>query len=148
MIKFKKKLVTFDIKRIQTDLPCVKIGSSKDAAEYARNFYGNDIDIFESMFILLLNNSNNTIAYQKISQGGITGTIVDIRLILKYAVEALATGVILLHNHPSGTLKPSECDKNLTNKTKNALDQMDIKLLDHLIITKEAYYSFADENLL
>lgn len=136
----------YELKKIQTNFPKEKITSSKHASDFIKQFYGDDIEIFESSFILLLNNSNNTIGYAKISQGGITGTVIDVRLIAKYAVESLATGVILAHNHPSGTLYPSEADINVTSKTKKALATLDIQLLDHLILTTEGYYSLADEN--
>lgn len=102
----------------------------------------------EEFWIIYLNNSNKVIQKQQLSKGGITGTLVDVRLVLKMALELGATGIILVHNHPSGTLKPSEADKQITQKLKNASNSLDIKTLDHLIITEEAYYSFADENLL
>lgn len=139
-----KSLNLYELKKIQTNFPVEKITSSKHASNFIKQFYGDDINIFESCFILLLNNSNNTIGYAKISQGGITGTVVDIRLIAKYAVESLATGVILAHNHPSGTLSPSQADINITDKTKKALETLDIKLLDHLILTNDDYYSLSD----
>ena len=97
---------------------------------------------------MTLNNSNETTGYFKISQGGITGTVVDIRIIAKYAIENLATGVILAHNHPSGKLMPSEADKQITRKVKDALKMFDIQVMDHLILTEQSYYSFADEGIL
>lgn len=150
MKEYKTNLPKLSLVKEKTDIPRVKIGSSMDAAEYIRRFYGTDIEIMESFFILLLNNANNTIGYVKISQGGITGTLVDIRIILKYVVEALATGVILAHNHPSGTLIASEADKHITNKIKEALRTFDVKLLDHIIVVPDEnkYLSFADDNLL
>ncbi|WP_452228643.1 MULTISPECIES: RadC family protein [unclassified Lacinutrix] len=102
----------------------------------------------EEFWILYLNNSNKVIQKNQLSKGGITGTLVDVRLALKTALEVGATGIILAHNHPSGTLKPSEADKQLTKKLKIAAESLDIKVLDHLIITENAYFSFADENLL
>lgn len=102
----------------------------------------------EEFWIVYLNNSNKVIQKQLLSKGGITGTLVDVRLVLKNALEVGATGLILAHNHPSGTLKPSEADQQLTKKLKNAAESLDIKVLDHLIITEKAYFSFADENLL
>jgi DNA repair protein RadC len=79
------------------------------------------------------------------STGGITGTVVDIRLLLSVALKTAATGIILAHNHPSGNLKPSEADKELTNKIKKASEYMDIKLLDHLIISSDSYLSFSEQ---
>ncbi|TBV25393.1 hypothetical protein DMZ43_10610 [Meridianimaribacter sp. CL38] len=102
----------------------------------------------EEFWIVYLNNSNKVIQKQQLSKGGITGTLVDVRLVMKNALELGATGLILAHNHPSGTLKPSEADKQLTQKMKYAGESLDIKVLDHLIITEKAYFSFADENIL
>ena len=129
----------FEIKTIQTDFPKVKVESSLDSANVIRQFYSDDIEIFESVFILLLNNANMTIAYAKISQGGITGTVVDIRIIAKYAVESLCTGVVMAHNHPSGNLKPSQQDLEISKKVYKALELFDIKLIDSLILTKDDY---------
>ncbi|MBD0830712.1 RadC family protein [Aestuariibaculum sediminum] len=102
----------------------------------------------EEFWIIYLNNSNKIIQQNQLSKGGITGTLVDVRLVLKNALEVGATSLILSHNHPSGTLKPSEADKQITNKLKTAAQSIDIKVLDHLIITENAYFSFADEGIL
>ncbi|MCD2260490.1 RadC family protein [Psychroserpens luteolus] len=102
----------------------------------------------EEFWIIYLNNSNKIIQKQQLSKGGITGTLVDVRLVLKTALEVGAVALLLVHNHPSGSLKPSEADKKLTQKLKNAAQSLDIKVLDHLIITEKAYFSFADETLL
>ena len=111
---------------------------------FIRQFYGNDLEIFESSFILLLNQSNYTIGYAKISQGGITGTVVDMRIIAKYAVEALATSIIVAHNHPSGNKTPSQQDLQFTTKLKQGLALLDIRLNDHIILTADDYTSLAD----
>ncbi|WP_339916999.1 RadC family protein [Yeosuana marina] len=102
----------------------------------------------EEFWIIYLNNSNKVIHKNQLSKGGITGTLVDVRLVLKQALEVGAIGLILAHNHPSGTLKPSEADKQITNKLKLASESLDIKVLDHLIVTEKNYFSFADENIL
>jgi len=102
----------------------------------------------EEFWIIYLNNSNKIIDKNQLSKGGITGTLVDVRLVLKRALELGATGLILIHNHPSGNLKPSEADKQITSKLTTASKSLDIKVLDHLIITEKAYFSFADENIL
>ncbi|WP_417212442.1 RadC family protein [Bizionia sp.] len=102
----------------------------------------------EEFWIIYLNNANKVIQKQQLSKGGITGTLVDVRLVLKNALEFGAVGIILAHNHPSGTLKPSEADKQITQKLKKAGESLDIKVLDHLIVTEKAYFSFADDNLL
>jgi DNA repair protein RadC len=102
----------------------------------------------EEFWIIYLNNSNKVIHKNQLSKGGITGTLVDVRLVLKTAIEVGAVGLILTHNHPSGSLKPSEADNQITQKLKLAADSLDIKVIDHLIITEKTYFSFADESLL
>ncbi|MDD2476952.1 MAG: JAB domain-containing protein [Dysgonamonadaceae bacterium] len=148
MKTYKSNLNGIRLVKEESEFKRVKITSSKDAAKYARNFFQEDIEIYESFFMILLNRANNTDAYVKISQGGIAGTVVDLKLIAKYAIDCLASGVIVCHNHPSGTLYPSEQDKLITEKIKNALKLLDIKLLDHIILTKDGHFSFADECLL
>jgi len=123
-----------------------KINCSNDVYEFMVKLIGTLN--YEEFWVLFLNNSNKIISKYKLSKGGITGTLVDVRLVLKKALELLATGIILCHNHPSGSLKPSTADKKLTDKMKNATQIVDIKLLDHLIITEKAYFSFADEGIL
>ena len=102
----------------------------------------------EEFWILLLNRSNKIIDKSRISQGGIAGTVIDIRIILKKAVEKLASSIILCHNHPSGNRDPSKADINITRKLKEAAELMDIKLLDHIIIADNSYFSFLDEGVL
>lgn len=99
----------------------------------------------EEFWVAYLNHSNRVIRTAQLSKGGITGTLVDVRLLIKKALDLHATALILAHNHPSGALQPSEADKQLTLKIKNALGSLDIKLLDHLIVTENGYFSFADE---
>ena len=135
----------FELRKNQTEFQPVKILSSDAAYNLIKNFYSDDIEILESFFILLLNNASKAIGYAKISQGGITGTVVDVRIVAKYAVDSLATSVILAHNHPSGKLNPSQADISITEKVKNALALLDIKLIEHLILTVDGFYSFADE---
>ncbi len=102
----------------------------------------------EEFWVLYLNNSNKIIKTEPLTKGGITGTLVDVRMLFKNAVSVLATGIIICHNHPSGKLLPSLSDKELTKKIKNAGQFLDIKLLDHLIITEKDYFSFADSEIL
>jgi DNA repair protein RadC len=102
----------------------------------------------EEFWIVYLNNSNKVLKKIQLSKGGILGTLVDVRLVLKAALQIGAVGLILTHNHPSGSLIPSQADKKITQKLKIASETIDIKVLDHLIITEKAYFSFADENLL
>ncbi len=102
----------------------------------------------EEFWILYVNNSNKVLQTAQLSKGGITGTVVDIRLAFKSALQLGAVAVILAHNHPSGTLRPSQADIQLTKKMKMAGESLDIKVLDHLIVTEKAYFSFADEQML
>jgi len=148
MKTYKSTIDNYKIVKEPSDIPKVKITSSKDANEYVRNFYFEDLEVYESMFLLLLNRNNNTTGYVKISQGGITGTVVDVKIICKYAIDNLASSAILTHNHPSGNNQPSEADRNITKKVKEALAILDCNLIDHIIITKDSYLSFADEGLL
>ena len=122
-----------------------QVKSSKSAYDIIRKFYGDDIEVYESSFILLLSQSNKAIGYAKISQWGVTGTVIDVRIVLKYALDTLATGIIIAHNHPSGNMQPSGSDKAITDKLKKAAEFFDIKVLDHLIIGVDCYYSMADE---
>ena len=102
----------------------------------------------EEFWLLYLNNSNRVILNSQLSKGGLTGTVVDSRLVFKQAIEISATSVILCHNHPSGNIKPSSADINLTSKMKNGGEFLDIKVLDHVIITEKDYFSFADNNMI
>jgi len=102
----------------------------------------------EEFWIVYLNNSNKVIYKDQLSKGGLTGTLVDVRLVFKRGIELNATAIILCHNHPSGKLQPSNADKQITSKLIKAGETLDIKVLDHLIVTENAYFSFADENLL
>ncbi len=138
----------YELKKIQSEFPKQKITQSYQAADFIKGFYGDDIEIFESFFILLLNRSNHTIGYAKISQGGTIGTIVDLKLIAKYCVDSLAQGVILAHNHPSGNINFSQADVDVTQKIKKALSYLDVEVIDHIVLTKSAYSSMADDNQL
>lgn len=135
----------YELKKNKTEFKNIKITKSQDSANFIRQFYSDDIGIFESFFLLMLNRSNTTIGYAKISQGGTAGTVVDIKILAKYAVDSLANSVILAHNHPSGTLSPSAQDIEITNKIKQGLSLLEIQVLDHIILTEDNYYSFADE---
>ncbi len=107
------------------------------------------IGLQESFKVVLLNNSNNVKGIYQISQGGITSTIVDLRILFAVVLKSLSVGIILVHNHPSGKLIPSEADKRLTEKIKKAADFFNIKVLDHLIIAPNGeYYSFTDNGLI
>ena len=133
-------------KQLEATLTKPKITSSKSVFNVMQPIIG-DLP-HEEFWVLYLNNSNKVLAKNQISKGGLTSTIVDVRLVLKKALELACIGLIVCHNHPSGKLMPSEFDKNLTEKLKLASATLDIKLLDHLIITEKDYFSFADEGIL
>ena len=124
----------------------VKIVNSDDAATFARQFYESDLCIYESMFLILMSKSHHTIAWAKISQGGVSGTVCDPKIVAKYAIDNLCSAVILVHNHPSGNLKPSEPDIAITHKVKRCLALFEITLVDHIILTEDSHYSFADND--
>jgi len=123
-----------------------KITSSKDIFNIFQPILG-DLP-HEEFWILLLNRANKIIDKHRISQGGTSGTVIDIRIILKEAIEKLASSLIISHNHPSGNVLPSQQDKEITKKLKDAAALMDITLLDHLIVTDSSYFSFCDEGIL
>ncbi|MEN8764383.1 MAG: RadC family protein [Wenyingzhuangia sp.] len=133
-------------RRLEKALSIPKITCSKDAYEIFLPIIG-DLK-HEEFWVLHLNNSNKVLEKQMISKGGVTGTLVDLKIIFKKSLALLSTTMILGHNHPSEKLKPSLADKQLTDKIKNAASMLDIKVLDHLIITQKAYFSFADEEIL
>jgi len=133
-------------RRLEEALELPKITSSKTVFDVMQPLIG-ELQ-HEEFWVIYLNNSNKILVKEQLSKGGLTGTIVDTRLVFKKAIEWYATAVILCHNHPSGKLQPSDADKSITNKLKQAGATLDIKVLDHLIITENMYFSFADENIL
>ena len=127
----------------------MSIKNSKKSFELMLNEWEQEtLQMQEEVKILLLNRSNKVLGIYSLAKGGLTSCIVDVRIILSIALKTLATGIILFHNHPSGNLKPSKADLDVTKKLKNFCDLLDISLLDHLIITKDNYFSFADEGLI
>ncbi len=144
MKTLKSNIDLLSLRKIKTEIPRASIEKAADAATYIRQFYFDDITIWESFFLLLLNNRKNTIGYAKISQGGVAGTVVDLRFIAKYVADTSATGVIICHNHPSGGKNPSSNDIKITEKVKGLMKYFDCTLLDHIILTEDSYYSFAE----
>lgn len=132
-------------RRIEESAELHKITSSKAVFEIMQPIIGELPH--EEFWVLYLNNSNKVIYKSQLSKGGITGTLVDVRLIFKTALEHNATSVILCHNHPSGKLLASDADRDITRKLKLAGEQLDVKVLDHIIITEKGYYSFQDEGI-
>lgn len=126
-----------------------KITSSSSVYNLIKDCWDPDkIEFLEQFKVLLLNQANKVLGIYEVSSGGITGTVVDIRLLFAAALKAGATAMIITHNHPSGNTVPSEADKQITRKISEAAVLLDIKLLDHLIITSESYYSFTDQGAL
>lgn len=133
-------------RRVEETLELSKISSSSSVYEIMQPIIGELPH--EEFWILYLNNSNKILEKFQISKGGITGTLVDVRISLRKAIEIGAVSLILTHNHPSGNLRPSEADKQLTQKLKTAAESLDIKILDHIIVTEKSYFSFADDGIL
>lgn len=135
--------------KVPENLRCT-INCSQDAANLLyKHWDKSTIELHESFKILLLNNGNQVKGIYQISSGGITGTVVDVRLLFAVALKSLSVGIIITHNHPSGILKPSNADEALTTKIKKASELFDIRLLDHIIITPNGdYFSFADNGLI
>lgn len=124
----------------------VKISTSKDAFD----LFGPKLEDLphEQFWVMLLNRSNIVMELIMTSSGGVSGTVIDTRMVLKPAIEKLASGIILCHNHPSGNRMPSEADTRITRKIREAAQLVDINLLDHIIVARGGYYSFADEGIL
>jgi DNA repair protein RadC len=132
-------------RRVEETVDLQKITSSKAVYEIMQPIIGELLH--EEFWVLYLNNSNKVIYKSQLSKGGITGTVVDVRLIFKLALEHNATAIILSHNHPSGKLLASDADRDITKKLKFAGEQLDVKVLDHIIITENGYLSFQDEGI-
>ncbi|WP_232013426.1 RadC family protein [Weeksella virosa] len=130
----------------QLHLERPKITCSQDAYQLLQLQMA-DLPI-EEFWVMYLNQGNAVLKLEQISRGGISQTLVDIRIVFKKGIEQMATAMILAHNHPSGSLKPSESDLSLTRKLQEAAKVLDINILDHLIVTQTSYFSFADEGLL
>ena len=133
-------------RRLEAAVELQKITSSKIIFDIMQPIIGELM--YEEFWIVYLNNSNKIIAKSQLSKGGITGTVVDVRLVFKTALELGAVGIILAHNHPSGTIQPSESDKQITRKLKSGGEQLDIRVLDHIIVTETQYFSFSDAGIL
>lgn len=127
----------------------IKINSSKDAADLFNQYWDQSkIEFVEQFKVLLLNRANKAIGMLTISSGTTTATVVDVKLIFVSAIKCNACGIIVAHNHPSGELKPSQADLKLTRKVSEAGKLLDLPILDHLIISREGHYSFADDGVL
>ncbi len=125
-----------------------KITSSSDAKDLFIKFWDDDIQYRESFAVMLLNRNNQFLGISFVSKGAISGTVADPKMIFQVALKANASSIILSHNHPSGNISPSDTDISLTKKIKRAGDALDMSVLDHLILSDESYYSFADEGVI
>jgi DNA repair protein RadC len=123
-----------------------KITCSRDVVNYLRPVMG-DLP-HEEFWVLFLNRQNKVLHKERFSQGGMTGTVIDVRMVMKKALEVRAISLIISHNHPSGNLDPSEADRKITRQLKEAAKVMEIPLLDHIIVTQAGFFSFADEGIL
>lgn len=132
--------------RLQEALELPKITNSNDIFNVMHPIIG-ELQ-HEEFWVVFLNNAHKITAKKQLSKGGLTATVVDVRLLFKYALQVSAVSIILCHNHPSGSLKPSNADMDITQKLINAGKTLDIKILDHLVITSTSYFSFADNNVL
>ncbi len=127
----------------------IKIKNSDDAYKSFINYWSEDlIELQEEFKVLLLNNSNEVLGVHSLSKGSSKGTVVDLKLLFAIALKSCATAIIVAHNHPSGNSTPSQSDKDLTIKIKKSGELLDIKLLDHLIVTKEGFCSFSDKGFI
>ena len=144
-----KEVAEIKVSYSTTSTPKIKITSVNKAFEVLLSLWDLDtIELQEEFKVLLLNRANEVLGIYPLSKGGITGTVVDSRLIFAVALKCNATGILLCHNHPSGNLKPSDADITLTRSIKKCADFLDITLIDHLIITKNGYFSFSNEGKL
>jgi DNA repair protein RadC len=149
MKTYKTNCPELKVQLSKQEIKKVKVTNSKVSAEFFRSIW-EGIDCYESFFCIYLNRANNTIGWYKLSQGGISSVLVDVRLIAKQGIECLASSVILCHNHPSGNMTPSKADDQITEKVKNGLALLDIQVLDHIILSGETdeFYSYADSSKL
>lgn len=126
----------------------LSIGASSDAVEPLKAIYEDVMEHHERFEMILLNRGNQVLGFHKVSEGGLAGTVVDPKIVFQVALKANASAVILSHNHPSGKCSPSESDLKITKKLSECGKLLDLPVLDHIIITNEGYYSFADEGLI
>jgi DNA repair protein RadC len=137
--------IKYETKAKQKDLP--KVTQSNDIYNYCKEIW-TDIEYVEKFVILLLNKNLKILGWKLVSQGGVSGTVVDPKIIFQTALKANASCIVMIHNHPSGNLDPSREDKKITKKIYEGGKILDIQLIDHLIISKEGYCSFIDKGLI
>lgn len=162
---FKSIMPEISLRMKPSSLQKARISSSRDAASLFRELFDTEtIGLFESFQVIFTNRANNSIGYMQVSRGGVSGTVVDPRIIMKAAIDCCASGILMCHNHPSGNLKPSQSDIDLTRKLKECTKLFEMQLLDHIILAPREesfpavsesttlhpgqYYSFADEGII
>ena len=132
----------------KNDVLKCKISRSRDSSEYARKIYPVQLDYREAFIAIYLNRAGETIGHATIGIGGLSGTVADAKVVFQHGLVCNASSVVLVHNHPSGNLTPSNSDKRLTDKMVEVGNVLDMPILDHIIITEDSYYSFADTGLI
>lgn len=125
-----------------------KVAGSRDVEELLRLIWSDRLEHVEEFMVICLNRANKVLGWARVSSGGISGTVADPKVIFQVALKSNASSIILAHNHPSGNLQPSEADIHLTRKLKEAGQWLDLPVLDHLILTSETFFSFADEGMM
>lgn len=145
----KNEISEIQLKYSASKSPRVKITRSDDAYNCLKVHWNVDtIELQEEFRMLLLNRANEVLGVHLLSKGGITGTLVDLRLLFAVVLKSAACNIILAHNHPSGNLNPSEADKRLFRKISNAAELLDVQVLDNMIISKQGYFSFTDKGII
>ena len=149
MKSYKQSMPEITLRFKSGELKKSKITSSTEAYQLLLEMYDSDtLEYTESFIVIYLYRANNSIGWQKLSSGGTTGTIIDVKVLMTTALKCNAHGVILSHNHPSGNLRPSDMDLAVTKKLVKAGEFLEIKILDHIIVTASGYYSFQDEGVI
>lgn len=139
--------ISINYKPLKRPCELTSVNRSQDAVDFFRTIWSERLEYIEEFYILLLNRSNRIMGYLKVSEGGTAGTVVDAKIIFQGALKCNASGIILCHNHPSGNLKPSDQDIQITRKIKQAGATLDVAVLDHVILTADGYFSFSDEGM-
>ena len=140
--------ISINYKPLDSITTIEKVGGSKDAVEFFRAVWSDRMEYVEEVYMLLLNRCNCILGFVKVSEGGTSGTVIDAKIVFQAALKANAQSIVLCHNHPSGNCSPSEADIQLTKRIKEAGKILELTLLDHIVITKNSYYSFADVGMI
>lgn len=145
----KNKVAEINISYSSNIIERVKITGSLEAFQVLLKSWNHEtLELQEEFKVLMLNYANEVLGICSLSKGGVSGTVVDVKILFAVALKCHASNIIIAHNHPSGALMPSESDRTITNKIKKASEFLDIKLIDHLIVTKGGYYSFTESGLI